>query len=488
MKNWVKILLFITFFVFVILLVLFIMNKVSVYSSLAEYYVKHDNYSLAQKYYEKSYLLGNQDSEFREKYVNLLINSPLTIEAQQRLVDIAEDSKSDSASESAKYFLYNLKREIHNKYPNNYIQQAPYNQKILHWGKLPITYSIKQTKGVSPEIITAVNDAFDAWERASSVRIRFARVPVNADIVVSFTNYVIKEPKAGERYVVAYTVPDIASNKLNRMDMILNVSNLDGKLFTPNQIYNIALHEVFHALGFMGHSSDKENIMYLAQTKDALGDDKRCELTDADKATLELFYKIKPDITNANEFRYEYIPYPVIGDNAEVNYAKADEAKSYIRKAPRVPSGYIDLAQTQINQKDYVGAMDTLNKALYLSKSDDTKYLALFNLALVYFLDKDYELADFYAKKAAELKDDDDLHHLSAQILICKNDKQGAIKEYLYLLSKNPDNIDYVANLTNLYLERHDYINARKTLKAYVRRNPHERNNPRFRQCKLLLL
>ncbi len=487
MKIWVKILFFALILVSAAISVLFYMNRANVYAALGEYYTKRDNYSSAQHYYEKSFLLGNQDRGFREKYVNLLINSPLTIEAQERLVNIAEDSKKDSASESAKYFLYNLKREIHNKYPDNYIQQAPYNEKIVHWGKLPITYTIKQPKGVPHELVTAVNDAFDTWERASSARIRFERTAINPDIVVSFTNYTIKKPKEGEKYVVAYTVPSISSNKLNRMDMVLNISNIDGKLFTPNQIYNTALHEVFHTLGFMGHSFDKENVMYLAQTTDMLNEDERRNLTEADKSTLELFYKIKPDITNANEFRYEYIPYPVIGDNADVNYAKADEAKKYIRKAPRVPSGYIDLAQTQINQKDFLGAMDSLKKALFLSNNDETKFLVLYNLAVTCLLDKDYILAEFYVKKAMEIKDEDDLHVLSAQIYTGTKDNNGAIKEYSYLLAKNPDNIDYVSNLANLYLKQYDYIKARKILKAYIRRNPQEKNNPRFRPCKLLL-
>ena len=488
MKIWVKIFLLSLLVGISFLFVLFYFSRTEIYTQLGSYYSKNGNYSVAQDYYEKSYLLGNKNNDFREKYVNLLINSPLTIKSQERLVSIAEDGIKDTASESARYFLYNLKREIHNKYPNNYIQQGVYNRKIIHWGKVPITYSIKRSKGVSDDIINAVNDAFDSWERASSVRIRFERVSINPDITVSFSNNTVKSPKPGEKYVIAYTLPDLSSNKLNKMDLVLNLSNIDGTPFTPNQIYNTALHEIFHALGFMGHSFEKDNVMYVSQTNEVFVNDERIKISDADKLTLELFYKIRPDITNADELVYEYIPYPVIGDNADVNYAKVDEARKYITKAPKIPSGYIDLAQALINQKDYEEAKSNLQKALYLSNDDETKYMVLFNLAVVHYLDEDYDFALFYVNKAQEIKEDDELHVLKAEIYKKNSDKVQAIKEYDYLVSKNPDNIEYVINLTNLYISKRDYLKARKTLKAYINRNPNERDNPRFKSCKLLLL
>lgn len=488
MKNWVKILFSVVLFASAIICVLLYSGRADIYAKLGDYYTRKDNYSSAQKYYKKAYSLGYHNEKFRENYVNLLINSPLTLDAQERLVEIAEDKNNDIASESARYFLYNLKREIHNKYPDNYIQQAAYNQKIIHWGKIPITYSIKQTKNVPAEIVTAVNDAFDSWERASSARIRFERVAVKPDIIVSFTDYTIKMPKPGEKYVIAYTLPETASNKLNRMNMVLNLTNIDGEKFTPNQIYNTALHEVFHALGFMGHSFEKDNIMYMSQGGEVLVNDERRQISDADKLTLELFYKIRPDITNANALNYDYIPYPVIGDNAEVNYAKADEAKKYISKAPKVPSGYIDLAQAQINQKDFEGAIENLRIALSLSQNDETKYLSLYNLAIATYLDKDYEFAEMYVKKAMELKDENDLHVLLAEILRGKNDKNGVIREYTYLISRDPDNIEYTVNLVNMYIIKHDYLKARKVLKNYIKRNPHQKANPRFKPCRILLL
>ena len=488
MKNWAKISLLLLLIFFVALFVSFNLNKAGFYAELGQYYAKKNNYNKAQDYYEKSYNLGNNDKKFRECYVNLLINSPLTIEAQEKLVRIAEDKNQDSSSESAKYFLYNLKREIHNKYPDNYIQQAPLNQKIAHWGRIPITYSFKVTKEIPQELVNAVNDAFDTWERASSARIRFEKVSRNADIVVSFTNKPIRDAEYGQKYVIAYTVPAISQNKLNRMDMYFNIINLDGEKFTPNEIYNTALHEVFHALGFMGHSFDKSHVMYMSRTNNDIIKNERKKIGDADKATLELLYKIKPDITNANELKYDYIPYPVIGDSAEVNYAKADEAISYIRKAPNIPAGYIDLAQTLINEKNFMGAIANLEKAYRLATNDETRYLALYNLAVAYYYDRKYEMTLFYVEKADELKNEEELHALSAQSYLKLNDTKNAIKEFEYLIKIAPDNLEYTVGLTNIYIKNRNYIKARKVLKEYIKKHPNEKNNPRFKPCRILLL
>lgn len=488
MKNWVKIILSILLAAVVILLEVFYLYKADIYAYLGKIYTKNDNYIKAQSFYERSYLMGNRDKNFRENYVNLLINSPLTIDAQKRLVDIAEDNIKDNATESAKYFLYNLKREINNKYPDNYVQQGVYNQKIVHWGKLPITYSIKQTKEVPDEIVLAVNDAFDAWERASSVRIRFERVNINPDIAVSFTNYKTEDPKYGQKYVIAYTIPDITQNKLNRMDMALNLINIDGKPFSPNQMYNTAVHEVFHALGFMGHCDDKTSIMYMTNNNnESTEDDTRKDIDDKDKKTLELFYKIKPDITNADELRYEYIPYPVIGNNVEVNYAKADEARSYIRKAPTIPAGYIDLAQTYMNEKNYTAAASNLEKAFRLAKNDETKALALYNLAVINYYDTNYDLALFYINKAKEIKDSEDLHILSAEIYKKQKNYKNVIDEYSYLYNLNPNKIDFAINLANAYINKHSYLKARATLKKFIKNNPQERNNPKFSPYRIIL-
>ena len=488
MKNKLRIIFYSCLALLVFFAFAFKNNAANIYGTLGNYYYLHNNVKNAQKYYEKAFYLGNNDYKLRENYVNSIINSPLTISAQEKLVKIAEDNIEDTASSNADYFLYNLKREIHNKYPLNYIKQAAYNQKIVHWGKLPITYEFRNTSNVPEDLIKAVNDAFDEWERASSCRIKFEKVKINADIMVDFISENTEKLEEGKRYVVAYTTPSIVQDKLKNVVIKFNINNLDGNLYSPNQIYNTALHEIFHALGFMGHSFDKNNVMYMSKENKSIVEDKRIELTEADKTTLELLYKIKPDITNADELSYVYIPYLILGDNEEINISKSREAKNYIKRAPTLPQGYIDLAENYVQKKKYYAATKLLEKALTLSINKDTKYIIYYNLAVTNFYDEIYDSAMKYADLAKEIKNSEEINFIEAEIYTKQNEITKAAEKYKYLTHNYPNNIEYTINLTNLYVKKRDYLSARKVLKTFLKNNPAEKNNPRLKPYGILKL
>ena len=488
MKNRYKIYLYSFLFLLVIFAFLFRTHAGEFYGTIGNYYYKQGNIQQAQNFYERAFLLNNNDYKLRINYVNSIINSPLTIKSQEKLVKIVESDIKDSASVNAEYFLYNLKREIHNKYPENYIKQAPYNQKIVHWGKMPITFGFKNPYAANDELIKGVTDAFNELERASSCRINFKQVKINPDIWVEFIEEDIKSPEYGKKYIVAYTSPTITQNKLENMTIKLNIKDLDGKIYSQNQIYNTSLHEIFHALGFMGHSYNKENIMHMAKDNETLQNDSKSALTYADKITLQLLYKIKPDITNANELEYNYVPYLILGDNDDINYTKFNEAKNYIRKAPNIPNGYIDLAEALVEQKRYTEAIKYLEKALQVSHNDDSRYITLYNLAVAYYYQELFELALDYVNYAQEINDKDELHLLKAEIYGKQNKTKEAIKEYEYLIKNNQQNIDYAVNLANIYLKKHDYLKARSILKNFLNRNPQEKNNPKLSSYRNLFL
>ncbi len=448
-------------------------NTDAIYAKLGDYYFAHNNVAKAQKFYEKSFDLGNTDAELREVYVNSIINSPLTVDAQEKLVKIAEDSVIDSASVKAKYFLYDLRREIHRNYPLNYIRQAPYNQKIVRWNKLPITYCFVNEASVQKEYVDEIQKAFATWEKLTPIM--FAQTnDKKANILVEFQQNKPENLEYGRKYVVAYTTPEINLNKLEKMEIKFFTQTPDGTAFSPNQIYNTALHEIFHALGFMGHSYDSGNIMYLAKDNKSLVDDSRLELTEADVSTLKLLYSIKPDITNAGDISAKYVPYLVLGDDEDINFSKAKEAKHYIRQAPTLPGGYIDLAESLVAQRKFPEAIKALEKALSLADTDEVRYIIYYNLAVSYYYIDNTEMSLEYLDKAREIKESEELHFLRAEVYV-KTDVNKAVEEYKYLISVNPDNADYVIKLANIYVKRYDYVDARKLIKAYLKKHPNEK-------------
>lgn len=476
-----KIVVYIIILVFLLFILYIKYHAEYFYVGLGNHYYKHNNINRAIENYEKAFKLGINDSKLRDVYVNSIINSPLTVERQEKLAKIASDEINDTASETAEYFLHNLRREIINKYPNNYIQQATYNGKILHWGRFPITYTIKNIKNIPAEFAEEIDNAFNEWERVSSCRVTFLKENIgSADIEVEFFSDKTENVEYGKKYVTAYTTPDVSQDNLRKMNIKFNILDPEGKLYTRNQIYNTALHEIFHALGLMGHSYEPDDVMFMAKNGYKIIKDERMKISDSDKKTLELLYKIKPDITNENKLQYEYIPYLVLGDTSERNNSKKLEAKNYIYNAPTLPGGYIDLAESLASDGKNVEAIHNLEKALRLAIDNDTKYIIYYNMAVSYYKIEFYDLALDYVNKAFEIKDSEELELLQAEIFLKTKKIKSAIENYSKLVQKYPSNIEYTIALANIYVKKHDYFKARKVIKNYMKNNPKDKKNKRL--------
>ena len=182
-----------------------------------------------------------------------------------------------------------------------------------------------------------------------------------------------------------------------------------------------------------------------------------------------------------------YLPYLVLGDDEEVSYSKTREAKHYIRQAPTLPGGYIDLAEGLVAQKQYAKAIRALEKALSLADTDDIKYIVYYNLSVSYYYISHTDMALDYAQKALQIKDSEELHFLLAEIYL-KSDKAKAEEEYIYLTKTAPDNIDYAINLANIYIKKRDYLKARNVLKNFISKNPSAKNSKRLSPYKMLIL
>jgi hypothetical protein len=81
------------------------------------------------------------------------------------------------------------------------------------------------------------------------------------------------------------------NHQLIASDVTLNLMNYDNRLYSPDMIYRVSLHEVGHLLGLMGHSQNPHDIMYpvvaMATT-----------LSERDKTSLRKLYGAKAKITN----------------------------------------------------------------------------------------------------------------------------------------------------------------------------------------------
>ena len=85
-------------------------------------------------------------------------------------------------------------------------------QKILHWGKFPITYAFTNVSSVPSIYGYEIINAFKEWEKGGAVKFEYTK-QADANIIIEFVNNQIKDIEDGQKYVIAYTSPKIYQNK-----------------------------------------------------------------------------------------------------------------------------------------------------------------------------------------------------------------------------------------------------------------------------------
>ena len=447
--------------------------------------LRKNDIKCTQKNLEKAFSMGIKDETSRITYVNSIINSPFDLKAQDKALNFLAYNINDAAQEKINKFIDDIKQEIDEKYSDNYIQQTVYNQKILHWGKLPITYEILNEEIVPKYFKEEIEKAFTQWEIATKHQILFERKENDPDIIIEFVDLNPINNK-NKKFIVAYTTPTIISDHLENMEIEFYIKDPNGDLLTKNQVYNTALHEISHALGVMGHSQNQKDVMYMTKDSMTTTQDLRDNLTNADINTVKLLYKIKPDITNSKNLLYEYIPNIILGDENKIINAKREEAKDYIKKAPHIATGYIDLAGSYVETKNYSKAIKLLEHALKIDNSEEINALIYYNLAVSYYYINNLNIAEEYIQKSLQIEESEEKIFLLAKIHKQQGNLTSAEKEYKYLINLSPENSEYVIALTNLYINNKNYLKARKVLKEYFKHNPEYKNNPKLKPYGIL--
>ena len=146
------------------------------------------------------------------------------------------------------------------------------------------------------------------------------------------------------------------------------------------------------------------------------------------------------------------------------------------------------MAENYVANEEYSKALRQLKLALRVCDSTEMKWIIYYNIAVVYFYLEDIDYSKGYLRKAQIIRDAEEIHLLFAQIYTKEQNFTAAEEEYKYLIKINPKNIDYALQLTNIYVLNKNYLKARKVLKNYVKSNPTDKNNPRFKNYGALKL
>lgn len=411
-----------------------------IFKSLPMYYYKQGTSSLKNKNYikayqnlKKAYNFDHHNKDYRYYYVQALKNLSPTLVVQKEMFAISAGKERDSAQHAAESCILEWRNSIMRNIGDNYIEQAPMDKGILRWdeNKFPLNVKITNESGISvpPYYQTEIQRAFSQWQ-ASSGFIKFTQNDNTPDIIVK----ILPLPSDlcnGQtcRYVVGFTTPEYKGNLLKNMTIVLYAKDPLGNFFSDKELYNTILHEIGHALGIMGHSYSSEDLMFMSATNSFYAPYRSSfqYLSAKDINTIKLLYKLTPSVTNTPKDQLNtkgliYAPI-ILGTSTEISSRKLKEAQNYIKNAPDLAGGYIDLAIAYAELNKNSEAIKAMKKAHELAKSQDEKYMTSFNLAALYFnsgnLDKSLE----FANEAKQISNTEEVKDLIMNINHKKNIK-----------------------------------------------------------------
>lgn len=172
--------------------------------------------------------------------------------------------------------------------------------------RLPLKVYVSNGDGVQgfrESFSRALFDSFAAWSQASQNRIMFSIVqnPKMADITFSWTgNPYDVRPSAGdvEQGICRIKTLKFARENYTRLDRadvrILTVDRESGKPLSDDDMKKTCLHELGHALGLHGHSTNNHDIMFFSVSPTVWP-----VLSKRDKATLLRIYEPYPPLMAA---------------------------------------------------------------------------------------------------------------------------------------------------------------------------------------------
>ena len=290
---------------------------------------------------------------------------------------------------------------------NHYLERAlSTSGKATVWKSMPISVYVYDS-GYRNQII----EAFRTWQNASGGLIRFTHASTaNAGIVVSFSSNLPGNS-------VGLTKNNASNGVITHSHILIKDYPYSPKL--ENLIYSVALHEVGHALGIEGHSSNTNDVMY-PQTNSLT---QRQALSSRDIETIKWLYNVKEDFLNQHS---DYI----------MN-SKIAESEAYVRKYPNSTVGWSNLGGVYAQYKMYDKAEAAYHRALNINPRAFAVY---WNLAITYTKQRKYDEA-YSAQERAYLLNNNDIRYLDFLARLSLDlRKKKTTKEYLAdFLQRNPN-------------------------------------------------
>ncbi|MCE2395540.1 tetratricopeptide repeat protein [Candidatus Poribacteria bacterium] len=370
--------------------------------------------------------------------------------------------------------------------------------KITRFTQMPIRVHIAPVpigiEGVET-YLESFRYAMREWEAAADGQIQFQEVKAtdNADIRVRWQ-------RSGLTRIIDTALGKTGLTRLSEtdfeVDMVLALREIgSAALLSPEKMRTVCLHELGHAIGLWGHSSDSVDVLFFAATAQ--------RPTDRDKATLHKVYATPPYTpqheaaiailkvqieTNPKHVRSHYLLGTVNFDKDEMDAAIANfkaclalnpyfqQANEKLllayQKSGRREEALVQL-QKMLNREASPEGYNIAGVIYYQSQKID-EAIAAFKSALqinpryhpaknnlhqlyreqgiAALVDETYPQAIAFFSEALQLDPTDStLYSLTGEVYAKSGDHQNAIAEYKKALQFNPGATDAKQNLARSY-------------------------------------
>lgn len=432
------------------------------------------NYPLAIQYFRKALSTTPGNYTYRYHLANTLLVTKQFQQAQIEFQRIIQNAPYSQEAKYAKIGLVKIKDYIDNtlnpkwrsansnmdvgvtetkskaNVGENYIDKVTEKGNVFRWqsDSMPLkVYIDKNTKKLeyfNNAFLESAKAAFAEWSKSSNNKISFdySSSIEQANIKVFWQdvfNNKLKGSKEGTFYAAGITSPEYKDKDLYAMTITMSTTDPNGKPHTPEAIRKILMHEIGHALGIMGHSEDKNDIMY-AYSQSGSG-----KLTHRDINTINLLYDLDPDVSNFKEKKVGKVDKTtqILGTKSERLKREIDSIKGEMKTNPKSDINHINLGNLYGNQKKYDLAIKEYKTAIKINPKNDAAYANLGSLYLS--MDKPYDAINLF-KEARRLKPNNPRIYLNIAITAEKlNQKSESItnlQKYLDLNPKGKDNND----------------------------------------------
>ena len=467
----------------VVLLFLFLKPiTLAVLSSLGKANFTSKNYEKAAKYYCLATKIDRAKYDYSYYCINSLKELPMTYAVQREVFDMSLQNQGGAARTIASNIIEKFKEKRVEKYEPNYIENIFSYGRVIRWDKnsFPLkVYWKDDNAGLIPDyFINAIKKAFYTWQVLTKKNISFVTTtnPDEANIVIDYNvddNELMQECMFDKCVIsLATTEPVFNYNVLKKMTIIFNAKDYNDEYLAAGQVYRVALHEIGHALGILGHSDNPNDLMYMSD-KDVFTGANNISVRDMN--TVKLLYDMAPDLTDkpidVNNFSNEIYSPIILGARKKVNMGAYDKAVNYLKQAPNSANGWIDLAGVYFDAQEYEKAIRAIIQADKYARTVSEKYLCYYNFGILYNEMGDFDKALSYTKKASELDKTPASNILLARIHFGLNDMTSARLILEQVLEAYPDSIEAADILSSVYLKEGHFFKAAKVLKNVQQNN-----------------